>query len=68
MFGVLMDGSQKNLHGDIVINAKPFLKWAGGKTQLINEIKNRFPEDIIKSKKIDNYCEPFIGGGHYFLT
>lgn len=62
-----MDGSQKNLHGDIVINAKPFLKWAGGKTQLINEIKNRFPEDIIKSKKIENYCEPFIGGGALFF-
>ena len=35
---------------------KPFLKWAGGKTQLLDEINNRY----IASKK---YCEPFIGGG-----
>ena len=35
---------------------KPFLKWIGGKTQLLPEIRSRY----IKSKK---YCEPFIGGG-----
>ncbi len=41
--------------------AKPFLKWAGGKTQLINEIEKVLPKDI--SKKKFTYIEPFVGSG-----
>lgn len=41
--------------------AKQFLKWAGGKTQLINEIKKSLPYDITKSKF--TYLEPFVGSG-----
>ena len=41
--------------------AKPFVKWAGGKTQLIDEISKRFPDGF--GTKIVKYAEPFIGGG-----
>ncbi|HET8860209.1 DNA adenine methylase [Marivirga sp.] len=41
--------------------AKPFLKWAGGKTQLIQEIQSSLPIQI-KSDKF-TYIEPFVGSG-----
>lgn len=37
--------------------AKPFVKWVGGKTQLLEEIGKKYPQ------KIEKYCEPFVGGG-----
>ncbi len=37
--------------------AKPFIKWVGGKRQLIDELEKRLP------KEYNNYFEPFIGGG-----
>lgn len=40
---------------------KPFIKWAGGKSQLLNDIRAKYPE------KIDKYCEPFVGGGAVLL-
>lgn len=41
--------------------AKPFLKWAGGKTQLIKVIEANLPNDF---KKVNyTYIEPFIGSG-----
>ena len=45
--------------------AKPVLKWAGGKSKLIPEIESRFPKDI--DKEITTYIEPFIGGGAVFF-
>ncbi len=40
-------------------SAKPFLKWAGGKGQLIKEIEKYYPF----SDTITKYAEPFVGGG-----
>jgi DNA adenine methylase len=46
--------------------AKPFLKWAGGKTQLLDEIVARLPQGL-KTGEIDTYIEPFVGGGAVFF-
>ena len=42
-------------------NGKPFLKWAGGKTQLISEIEKNLPTSI--ANKRFTYIEPFVGSG-----
>lgn len=42
---------------------KPFLKWAGGKKQLLKEIKQYYPSD----DNITKYAEPFVGGGAVFF-
>ncbi|HNZ26597.1 MAG TPA: DNA adenine methylase [Spirochaetota bacterium] len=42
------------------MNLKPFLKWAGGKTQLLNEIKKLVPFTTSDSF---SYIEPFVGSG-----
>lgn len=41
--------------------AQPFLKWVGGKAQLLAQFDRFFP------KEIDRYFEPFIGGGAVFF-
>ena len=42
--------------------ARPFLKWAGGKTQLLPRLLERMPS------RIDTYYEPFVGGGALFFA
>ena len=49
------------------LEAKPFLKWAGGKAKLLPEIESRLPKKDIKEGKIKTYIEPFIGGGAIFF-
>lgn len=41
--------------------AKPFLKWAGGKGQLLAQLSKHLPKNI--SKEPFTYIEPFVGGG-----
>lgn len=43
------------------VRAKPFVKWVGGKRGIIKELIHRLP------KKINNYYEPFVGGGALFF-
>ena len=45
-------------------NVKPFLKWAGGKTQLLDEIIKESPANI---KQLKKYVEPFVGAGAVFF-
>ena len=41
---------------------KPFVKWAGGKGQLIEQLEALFPADLAERKNL-TYVEPFVGGG-----
>lgn len=42
--------------------AKPFVKWVGGKTQLLEEVKKSLPKNL-KSQAGVTFVEPFVGGG-----
>ncbi|MEM3211783.1 MAG: DNA adenine methylase, partial [Candidatus Micrarchaeaceae archaeon] len=43
-----------------MVIAKPFVKWAGGKTQLLDALTKSYP-------KFNSYHEPFVGGGALFF-
>ena len=40
---------------------KPFIRWVGGKSQLLYKIREKYPTNI------ERYCEPFVGGGAVLL-
>jgi DNA adenine methylase len=44
------------------VECRPFLKWAGGKTQLLPQLVRRTP------RSYNRYLEPFIGGGALFFA
>jgi DNA adenine methylase len=48
---------------DTIDSAAPFLKWAGGKKQLLKQYQDYFPP----RERIGRYYEPFIGGAAVFL-
>ena len=45
---------------------KPFVKWAGGKRQILGRIKE-FINDSIADNESYTYIEPFLGGGAVFF-
>ena len=44
----------------------PFIKWAGGKKQLLTELIEHIPEGF--GKTITKYAEPFVGGGAFLFS
>lgn len=44
---------------------KPIVKWAGGKSQILEEISSRYPKGF--GQNINKYAEPFVGGGAVLL-
>lgn len=53
--------------GNRMCQAKPFLKWAGGKGQLLEQFKGYFPKELNGKGIIKHYYEPFLGGGAVFF-
>ena len=49
-----------------VCDPKPFLKWAGGKGQLLGEFEARLPR-AVKEGRVSAYVEPFVGGGAVYF-
>lgn len=53
------------------MKAKPFVKWVGGKGQLIDQLEALLPADFARWENV-TYIEPFVGGGamlfHMLLT
>lgn len=46
----------------MTIRGKPFVKWVGGKGQLLSQIEKAFPKRLFSQERF-NYIEPFVGGG-----
>ena len=56
----------QNHKNQVELKARPFLKWAGGKGQLLQTFKNFYPPQL-KEGKIERYFEPFLGSGAVFF-
>lgn len=60
-----VDGRTLRKNRGASVNIKPFIKWAGGKGQLLTDIRNCYPKEF--GGKINKYVEPMIGGGAVLL-
>ncbi|HOK52266.1 MAG TPA: DNA adenine methylase [Bacteroidales bacterium] len=58
--------SVEDLFNPYNVGAKPFLKWAGGKGQLLDKFKEIYPKEL-KEKQIKTFYEPFLGSGAVFF-
>jgi DNA adenine methylase len=47
--------------------AKPFVKWVGGKNQLLEQFEQYYPSEL-KTGCIKKYAEPFLGGGALYFS
>ncbi|HNV51861.1 MAG TPA: Dam family site-specific DNA-(adenine-N6)-methyltransferase [Tenuifilaceae bacterium] len=56
----------ETLHSSNNTVAHPFLKWAGGKRQLLEKFQELYPTQL-KQKKIKTFYEPFLGSGAVFF-
>lgn len=58
-----MEGQLELLNNDMFLcnDIKPFIKWVGGKSQLLNQLEEALPVVLYKEKF--TYIEPFVGGG-----
>jgi DNA adenine methylase len=57
-------GSARGEAAETVSSVKPFLKWAGGKRQLLPELLKHVPPNL---RLAGRYFEPFLGGGALFF-
>ncbi|MDR2588377.1 MAG: Dam family site-specific DNA-(adenine-N6)-methyltransferase [Spirochaetales bacterium] len=47
--------------------ARPFVKWVGGKSRLLEQFESLYPQELRKGF-IENYFEPFLGGGALYFS
>ena len=57
----LLAGLPGIAHGGMTVRAKPFVKWAGGKGQLLDQLDALLPSDFSQREDLV-YVEPFVGG------
>jgi DNA adenine methylase len=60
--------SKKPVHLELLNKSKPFIKWVGGKRQLLKQFRlmNLYPPERFNSE-VNKYFEPFVGGGAVFF-
>jgi DNA adenine methylase len=51
----------------MIERAKPFVKWVGGKGQLLEQFERYYPNEL-EMGAINNYVEPFLGGGALYFS